>query len=769
MTDRRPILGIVGGDRLLAQLRLLASARGESPWSTSLLNATRIITAGLVVLDGVMGALAGAPHLGEGLLGWIGLTLACSALVVMGAVLVRNVAQVRWHAGAVGLLLLGLSLALWHGSTTTPWPVHYLTAALLFVVVAGQTWHRLPLILLIVTFQVLARSVSWLNADLPFGVGFARDLAVELGHAACAAGVMFVIVHVVSVTGEMADRAFATAMRETRQLALATARERTAREVDRFVHDEVVDTLRTIAMDRSVVSARTAVAAAARLDRLLSQNPLPTAGGGSLTERLAAAAAALPLDVQVGGEESVTVPPDIEDAFVLAALEALRNVVRHAGVAAADVRVRRDGLTVEVEVSDAGSGFDPATVPPQRGIDSSIFQRMRDVGGAARLESHRGEGTTVRLSWAAASPAPRFSGGIGHGALKEMHAPAALIAVPYLIFGLWNAAWLSPELAAPWAGWVSAVTLTVATGFVLLRALRHGPRAWMAVVLLAATWGATALNGWALPTGVADLSLLWAGTSALAAIVPLTLFYHPGTIALAGLGTAVVTTALALARAGSDLAAGDIIVAAVQPALSVVGYLAARLMLDALAWEVFRAGEESARAQAQAQNRSEFVGILTDRMRKRRDTIASFVRDVAVGRLPAGDPKVRNRADNLERSVREQMLPELADTLHLVATQMRALGHMVTVRVSEDAPVEIQRRSAHALAAALAAAGEDRADATVTIMRAASAWRAAVLIANPSQALASAIIARLGAAWAVEERNDILHLSSTTALMADNG
>jgi signal transduction histidine kinase len=80
--------------------------------------------------------------------------------------------------------------------------------------------------------------------------------------------------------------------------------------------------------------------------------------------------------------------------------EALRNVVRHAGVDSVTVAASRTGDTVTVTVSDTGTGFDRAEVPPyRRGLSRSIVERMAAVGGSATVTSRPGRGTTVRLEW----------------------------------------------------------------------------------------------------------------------------------------------------------------------------------------------------------------------------------------------------------------------------------------------------------------------------------------------------------------------------------
>ena len=54
---------------------------------------------------------------------------------------------------------------------------------------------------------------------------------------------------------------------------------------------------------------------------------------------------------------------------------------------------------ITVKVSDAGPGFDPGAVAPDRlGIRASILARMTAVGGTAVVESDR-RGTSVTLGW----------------------------------------------------------------------------------------------------------------------------------------------------------------------------------------------------------------------------------------------------------------------------------------------------------------------------------------------------------------------------------
>ena len=85
-------------------------------------------------------------------------------------------------------------------------------------------------------------------------------------------------------------------------------------------------------------------------------------------------------------------------ALVFATREAMLNAATHAGVHAVSVFVEADDTEATVFVRDQGSGFDPATVPPdRRGIADSIEGRMERNGGSAAVITAPGRGTEVRL------------------------------------------------------------------------------------------------------------------------------------------------------------------------------------------------------------------------------------------------------------------------------------------------------------------------------------------------------------------------------------
>jgi len=92
----------------------------------------------------------------------------------------------------------------------------------------------------------------------------------------------------------------------------------------------------------------------------------------------------------------VALPPDRALAFFRIAQEALRNVIRHAGVTEAALAVRTTEDVIELQVEDRGRGFDPVAGRSQAGIGLvGIEERARLLGGVATVRSQPGAGTTV--------------------------------------------------------------------------------------------------------------------------------------------------------------------------------------------------------------------------------------------------------------------------------------------------------------------------------------------------------------------------------------
>jgi signal transduction histidine kinase len=90
------------------------------------------------------------------------------------------------------------------------------------------------------------------------------------------------------------------------------------------------------------------------------------------------------------------VPKDVTLCLFRIVQEALRNVVKHSGVAQAKVELLGIGDRIELCVSDTGVGFDPASAHCGQGIGLvSMRERMRLIGGELTVESTSPHGTRI--------------------------------------------------------------------------------------------------------------------------------------------------------------------------------------------------------------------------------------------------------------------------------------------------------------------------------------------------------------------------------------
>jgi signal transduction histidine kinase len=116
-----------------------------------------------------------------------------------------------------------------------------------------------------------------------------------------------------------------------------------------------------------------------------------------LGEALGAFAASFPLDVTVLDEGVGRASPELEAAVYFCSLEAVQNVVKHAGPGTpVTLTLERRAGRIACEIVDDGDGFDP------RGADGGVgLVSMRDrigaVGGELEIVSQPGRGTTVRM------------------------------------------------------------------------------------------------------------------------------------------------------------------------------------------------------------------------------------------------------------------------------------------------------------------------------------------------------------------------------------
>lgn len=94
--------------------------------------------------------------------------------------------------------------------------------------------------------------------------------------------------------------------------------------------------------------------------------------------------------------EGVRLPMAPRENLLAIFREALANALQHRGCReiSLDVTLRR--RTLEVTLTDDGTGFDPATVAEGDGL-ANMRARAAKIGGSLAVESAPGRGTTVRF------------------------------------------------------------------------------------------------------------------------------------------------------------------------------------------------------------------------------------------------------------------------------------------------------------------------------------------------------------------------------------
>ena len=111
----------------------------------------------------------------------------------------------------------------------------------------------------------------------------------------------------------------------------------------------------------------------------------------------------VPVSVVVVGDREL--PPEKRVALVGAATEAMMNAAQHSDADRVSVFAEPKGDSIEVFVTDQGSGFDAGAVDEDRkGISESIRGRMSRYGGTAIIETAHGAGTEVHLTMGSGGP-----------------------------------------------------------------------------------------------------------------------------------------------------------------------------------------------------------------------------------------------------------------------------------------------------------------------------------------------------------------------------
>ncbi|MGV1008857.1 MAG: sensor histidine kinase [Dermatophilaceae bacterium] len=701
----------------------------------------------------------------------VGLALVLSGQVAI-LVAIAGVRRSAWlTALALACSFTGAALALPHTTWATGasawWPAQFVLTIVGYLVYVEPPGRRWWLVGLVIGANACARVATWPQGDAHHDTQLVPQLVYETSQAAIMAGTVYLTVTALLTAASRADAARVAARRQRQAEQAARAGVRRAREVDRFIHDEVLHALRTVAMDRAVVPAEQARQQAARLGRLMDGMPPtspPDAGREcqDLTAMVEQLAAGSPLDVTVAGPRPVSVPPGVGQAFTRAVEESLRNAATHAGVRHARIRIRRHGLTVCVTVSDRGVGFEPGDVDASRsGLRDSIVQRMSDIGGSAAIRSSPGGGTAVALRW---SPrldgAPRPDEGIASRGIERLALAGVAAYLPFLLANPWYALWLAPLLVVPAAGWAGSL-LAVGAGLTATAVgLERGLRGWHSGVLTVVAWVSSLANGLALPPHSTNTALYWLA-GGVTAILYLQVLLRPLREAvLTGAGLTIIALACALRTLGDPSQLPVYLPALLSPALAMACAILLGRTVDAMGWEVLRSEEAQIEAAAARRLRADFEQRLHDRMDQRREAVLEFVHAIGEGRLDVADPAVQARAGDLERVLREQLMTQVPADVDLAVHRLAENGPVVRVRAAPQVPGPVADILVEALDS-LAAAGPWPQDTDVRTIatRSGTGWRIAVMVTGPTTRLRgwAAALAR-DESWTASDVPDGVHL-----------
>jgi signal transduction histidine kinase len=193
---------------------------------------------------------------------------------------------------------------------------------------------------------------------------------------------------------------------------IVTAQDERAKQLERNLHDGAQQQLVALGVQLNLarhVAERDAPEVAATLDRLQAQAAdalenlrdlargiyPPLLADQGLVVALEAQARKAALPVEIESEGIGRYPQGVEAAIYFCCLEALQNVAKYANASSARVRLAGGERTVRFEVTDDGSGFDPARTPLGTGLQG-MRDRLEALGGTFEIDSSPGVGTTVR-------------------------------------------------------------------------------------------------------------------------------------------------------------------------------------------------------------------------------------------------------------------------------------------------------------------------------------------------------------------------------------
>ncbi len=106
----------------------------------------------------------------------------------------------------------------------------------------------------------------------------------------------------------------------------------------------------------------------------------------------------IPIDILLEGDPNL--PSDVKIAFYRIAQETFSNIAKHTKATQATATLRSDVEFVILTIEDNGRGFVTEEILEDKMGLRIMRERAREIGAQLDLESNKGQGTQVRLTWA---------------------------------------------------------------------------------------------------------------------------------------------------------------------------------------------------------------------------------------------------------------------------------------------------------------------------------------------------------------------------------
>ena len=349
-------------------------------------------------------------------LGHAVVVLVYGSIIVAGlaAVLRQWTRQIFLTAAAAYLVALllwvpsfvpGLTLA----AGAVPWLTQLAAVPSGFVIIARREWitPALYTALIGVAVGVIRHSPYGGSLSVP-------DAVLDAVYAVALNLALLILTVAVRLAAAQVDTAQTNALQRYAAAQIDQAMEAERVRTDALVHDSVLTTFLSAAAaqtaDAKSLAARMARNAMGHLSRAtVAAETGPRVLLVELVPRIEEDALAVVDRFSISTEnlEGRLLPTGAAEALVSATVQAMTNSVKHAGGPEITRSVVLRGTSaggVQSVISDDGAGFDPALIASERlGVRVSILERIRLVGGDAEIRTAPGLGTTITLSWPAAS------------------------------------------------------------------------------------------------------------------------------------------------------------------------------------------------------------------------------------------------------------------------------------------------------------------------------------------------------------------------------